>query len=380
MPALASAAIYLFTIGFGTFDIPAIIGWSNRIFTFSTYVFLLTSPQEGLPAYGQAAALSSFLIVLAIGLAGWSAYITRDTHKFAVVTGKGYRPRLVTLKKWKLVAGLLVSFYVLVAIVLPLAAIVWTSLLPYLQLPSSTALALVSFRNYRSVPWYNFFEAFKNTAMLAILVPLVVLLFSFAFSWIRFRTTLRGRVLFDIIAFIPHVVPSIIFSAGILMFVLYVIERVVHIYGTWWILMLAFVGIWLSYGTRMTNASLIQIHRDLEESALVSGAATLAVVRLIDFPLMSRGLLLAWIYLVILTTRELTLTVILTTPGNTTVPAMIWNMWLAGDIGKSTAAVVCFVLGMMPLMLIYSVCLHRSGVAAGATPAEAPGVKPEARV
>ena len=64
-PGIMAASIYIFTVGFAAFDVPAIIGWSNRIFTFSTFLYLLLSPQDVLPRYGVAAALSTVVIAFA---------------------------------------------------------------------------------------------------------------------------------------------------------------------------------------------------------------------------------------------------------------------------------------------------------------------------
>lgn len=371
-PALVAAAIYVFTVGFGTFDIPAIIGWANRIFTFSTYLYLVANPQDGIPEYGQAAAMSSVFLVLGILLSAWGSYMTRNAYRFAVVTGKGYRPHLMPLRRIRYVAWLFVALYLLIAILLPLSVVLWTSLLPFLQVPSWHALGLVSLGNYRTLSWGVFTTALEDTLILAASVPLIVLCFSFAFSWIGLRTQLRGRAALDAVAFLPHAVPSIIFAVGVLLFSLYGLERVLRLYGTMWILIVAFVGTWLSYGTRMTNANLIQIHRELEESACVSGARILTIVGAVVLPLMRRGLVLAWIYLVILTMRELTLTVMLTTPGNPTVPTMIWNNWLSGEIGRSAAAVVCFMGCMLPVILTYTYFLHRAGKTGEMSPAGAP--------
>ena len=359
-PALVSAGIYIFMICFGTFDVPAIIGWGNRIFTFGTYLYLIANPPDGLPDYGRAAALSGVLLILAILLVAWSRYLTRDAYRYTVVTGKAYRPRPTILKRGKYLAWLLIWLYILIGIMLPICVLVWASLLPFLQPPSWNSIQLVSLDNYRDIPWVQFLGAMKNTLILAVVVPPVVLLISFAFSWVVLRTRLRGRGILDSIAFLPHGVPSVILAVGVLLFSLYVLQYVVSIYGTIWILILAFCTAWLSYGTRMTNASLIQLHRELEEVARIGGAGNWAVARVIVLPLISRSMLLAWIYLVILTTRELTLSVMLTTPGNTTLPALIWNMWLSGGLGQAAAAVICFLGSILPFMAVYSYLLHRS--------------------
>src|SRR5205823_10660518 len=103
-PALLAAMIYVWMIAVGTFDVPAIIGWGNRIFTFSTYIYLLSSPQDVLPRYGAAAALSSIMLVLCLLITWQYASLTRQSHRYAVITGKNYRPRLQQLGRGRAVA------------------------------------------------------------------------------------------------------------------------------------------------------------------------------------------------------------------------------------------------------------------------------------
>jgi iron(III) transport system permease protein len=152
------------------------------------------------------------------------------------------------------------------------------------------------------------------------------------------------------------------------MMALYVVQPVLPIYGTVWALLFAFAVGWLSYGTRVTNAGLLQIHRELEESARLSGAPTWAVVRRIVLPLLKRGLLLAWLYIAILTARELTLSILLSTPGNMTLPVVIWSLWLEGGLGQASAAIVCFLALMLPGIGIYAVLLQRQQGAPGSRP------------
>ncbi len=359
-PALVSAAIYVFIIAFGTFDVPAIIGWGNRIFTFSTYIFLQTNPQAGLPDYGRAGALSVAVLAAALALTVWTRYLSLDAQRYAVVTGKAYQPRLLALGPWKSVAYAFVVFYLIAGIVLPLAVVVWESFLPFVQPPSPAAFTHVTMANYAALAGDAFFSSLANSVILMTLVPLIVLVFSFAFTWIGFRTRFRGRTLLDGIAFLPHAVPSVIMAVGVIIFSLYFLKYVVNIYGTIWIMVFAFAVTWISYGTRMTNASLLQLHRELEESAAIGGASTWAVVRQIVLPLMSRGLLLAWIYLVILSGRELTLSVMLTTPGNTTVPAFVWTNWLTGGLTRGAAVTICYLLCLSPLIVGYSYLMNRT--------------------
>ena len=109
-PGILAAGIYIFTIGFATFDVPAIIGWSNRIFTFSTYLVTQLSPDDGLPQYGPATALSTFVIFMAGGLSLWYGRLQNKAHRYQIVTGKGYRPRLIELGRATPLAWLFLIF------------------------------------------------------------------------------------------------------------------------------------------------------------------------------------------------------------------------------------------------------------------------------
>ena len=135
----------------------------------------------------------------------------------------------------------------------------------------------------------------------------MTLALSLAFSWIVLRSRMPGRAGFDFIAFLPHAVPTIVFGVGALLLTLFVLQRALPIYGTIWILLIVFTIARLSYGTRMTNSGLIQIHPELEESAQMSGATTWEAFRRISVPLLAPTLLYAWLWIALLTFRELTL-------------------------------------------------------------------------
>jgi iron(III) transport system permease protein len=353
-PALLSCAIYILMIGFGSFDVPAIIGWGDRTFTFGTYIYLLTNPQDVFPGYGTPAALGSLMLAVALGLIWWARRLMNNAHRYAVVGGKAYRPRLLPLgRAGQAAAWGLSGAFLLFSLLLPLLVLVWSSLLPFLQVPSDRSLRLVSLTNYRNLPWDLLLSGLKHTAFLAVVTPPIVLVVSFCFSWLGFRTRLPGRRFLDQVAFAPQAIPHIVLAMGLLLTALYVVQPVVPIYGTVAELLFAFTIAWLSYATRVTNFGLLQLHKELEESARVSGASTWSIVGRVVLPLLSRALLLAGVYVATLTARELTLSVLLSTPGNMTLPVVIWSLWLNGGLGRASAALVCFLLCMLPLMALY---------------------------
>src|SRR4029077_11002250 len=96
-PGILAAAIYIFMTAFAAFDVPAIIGWGNRIFTFTTYLYLLLNPEDSLPRYGLGAALSALAMAIAALMSWWYGAMARRSRRFAVVTGRAYRPKIVRL-------------------------------------------------------------------------------------------------------------------------------------------------------------------------------------------------------------------------------------------------------------------------------------------
>jgi iron(III) transport system permease protein len=363
-PGILAASIYIFTIGFAAFDVPALIGWSNRIFTFSTYLYLLLNPQDVLPRYGAAAALGTAVMALAALLSWWYATMQRRSRRFAVVTGKAYRPRLVRLGRLAPASWAFLASYLVLSKLVPMLLLVWASLLPFFQLPSSRAFAILSLAQYRALPWDLVLSGAKNTAILMLLTPTATLALSLAFSWIVLRSRIPGRAAFDFAAFLPHAVPNIIFGVGALLIALYVVQRVVPIYGTPWILLLVFTIARLSYGTRMTNSGLIQIHTELEESAQVGGASTAAVFRHVLVPLLAPTLLYAWLWIALLTFRELTLAVVLSTSDNLTLPVVVWSLWLGGGFGQASALAMIVLALMAPVTALYWPLARRHGLAA----------------
>ncbi len=361
-PGILAAGIYIFIIGFAAFDVPAIIGWSNKIYTFSTYLVNELAPADGLPEYGPAAALSTIMIALAGALSWWYSRLQGQAHRYQVVTGKAYRPRMIALGKRAVWAWGFLGIYFILAKLLPLLVLVWAAILPYFQLPSASALASVSLINFNRIPWDVALIGARNTVFLTFATPTVTLALAIAFSWVALRSKIPGRGLFDFIAFLPHAIPNIVFSVGVMLFVLYAVQRILPLYGTVSLLLLIFVIARLSYATRMTNGTLIQIHRDLEEAATMSGVSAGTVVVRVLLPLLTPTLIYAWLWTALLTFRELTLAVLLTTRDNLTLPVVVWSFWQDGAFGRAAAITVLLMAMMVPLIVLYWWAMRRTGL------------------
>ncbi len=366
-PGVAAAMLYSFIIGFAAFDVPAIIGWSRRIFTFSTQIYFYVNPDTDLPRYGAAAALGAVMVPLAIAMSVWYTRIQRNAARFQVVTGKGYRPRLIKLGKGVWIAWGLVGLYLFLGQGIPVLALIWSSLLSFFRPPSLAALQFVSLNNFHRLPWGLIGDGIRHTGLLLLLTPTIVVGLSIAFSWVVIRSKLRWRAVFDFFAFLPHAVPGIIFGVGALLVALFVVDKAIPLYGSIWLILICYIIVRLSYGTRVMNGALIQIHGELEEASWVAGARRWSAFRRVVLPLLVPAMLYSWLWLALLTYRELTIATLLSAQGNTTLAVVVWGLWVSGGMGPASALTVIVLALLMPLVALYwLVSRQASSVARGA--------------
>lgn len=363
LPGILASTLYIFTISIASFDVPAILGLSNRVYTFSTFVYAQTVTGDSLPEYGPTAAMASFMVIVALFLAYWYGRIIRRANRYQVVTGKGYRPGLYTLGRWRLAAWLFIGFYFLLSKVLPLLLLIWAAGLPFFQPPSTQAIARLSLKNFRAIPFDLLIRGAKNSATLILVVPTVALFVSFGFSWMVVRSRSRFRAVLDFFAFLPHAVPGIIFGVGALFVSLFVLKGL-PLYGSVTLLAIVYVVDRLSFGTRVMNSALIQIHHELEEAATVCGASGFRTARSILAPLVWPAIINAWLWMALITYRELTIATVLFTPNNITLPVVVWNIWISGNFGVASAITLILLCFLIPLILLYYALGRRQMLAA----------------
>lgn len=351
-PSVLASGLYIFTIAFASFDTPAILGLSQRIYTFSTFVYAKTTTTEALPDYGITAGMSTLMVALAILCSYAYGKIIRKGYQYEVITGKGYRPRLFELGAWKIAAWIFIGGYLAFSKILPFLLLIWAAVLPFFQPPSLQALSKISLDNFRNIPLELILRALSNTAVLMVVVPTVTLLVSFGFSWMVVRTRSEWRGVLDFFAFLPHAVPNIIFGVGALLVALFILNQF-PLYGSLTLLAAVYVVTHLGLGTRLLNSALIQVHSELEEAAAVCGASQLGIARKILAPLVYGALLNGWLWMALLVSRELTLASVLFSPRNVTLPVVIWNLWGGAEFGVAAAISLTMLGAFAPLVLLY---------------------------
>ena len=342
LPATLAAFIYVAMISFSVFEVPGIIGAPVRIFVLSTAIYWATNPIWGLPRYGLAGAYGSIILVAGLLLSYLYLRTIRASHKYTVVTGKGYRPSIMELGRWKWPALAFMAFYLLPALVLPFFMLVWASLIPYLQVPSPEALATVSMARYLQIGDFLSVRPVLNTLFLIVLASSITMTLSIIISWLVIKGQTRGRQVLDTVAFLPHATSHILFAISLIYLALN-FRDYVSIYGTMVIILIAHVVVYVSFGTRTMNSAFIQLHPDLEEAGLMAGGSRLNILRKITVPLVRHAIVNGWIWLALLSFREVTMAItLMTSENNTVITTQIWRYWYAGNVPE--AAVLGVVL------------------------------------
>jgi iron(III) transport system permease protein len=346
-PAVLTAAIYVFMTAIESFEIPGVLGLRNGILVFSSRIYYATTSTYGGGAnYGEASALSSTYLVISVLLIYLYQRSTRHSERFATVTGKGYRPRLNNLGIWKYAALCFFLFYFCLAVLFPILIMFWASLIPFYQAPSQEAISVVSFSSYGDL-WNDseVAKAVKNTFLLMFGSATTTTLLAAAVAWVVLRSKFPGRRLLDILTFLPHAVPSVVLALALIY--VYLTFDFIPIYGTSLIILVGFVTNYLPFSTRTLSASIIQIHKELEEAGRVSGASPVTVFRKIIIPLLLPAMAGVAIWVAVHAMRELSMALMLNSSSNNVISFLIWSHWEAGDLRHASALGVVLILIML---------------------------------
>lgn len=360
-PALASIALLQFVRGLEAFEVPLMMGGSQGLMVFSTNIYVAIREMFP-PRYGEAFVSSLVLIVLSvIGVALYQRTM-KGAERYATITGKGYRPRLIDLGRGRLLAAAFILFFLFMAVILPFLVLLWASLLPFYQLPSQEALSTVTLRNYRFIlirP--EFLVTLKNSALLGAVVSVGGMLLATLVSWIVIRMRIKGARLLDTLVFIPYVMPGIAIGFSYMIVFLMFPNP---IYGTIWILVLAYLVRFLPQATRFTHTGLTQIKAELEEAASASGAGFFTILRRITIPLMLPSLVAGALYLLILSMKVLSMAAVLYTSNSLILPVFLFTLWRDGSIPLTGALAVLMVLVLTIVAIISRKLAQRHAIVA----------------
>ena len=350
-PGLVAVMIYQAISVLEGFEIPGILGLPAGIYVFSTKIYSIVHSATFPPPYGQANALAMAYVAIALITTYFYLRMISRTERYMIVTGKGYRPRVIDLGRWRYPALALGFLYLLFSVILPFAVLVFASFLPYLQTPSMESLKTMTLKNYRMLAEFDdLMVALKNTVIMVVVTATATVILSFFISLVVVRSKFWGRKILDQLAFLPHPLPGMVMALAFVW--LFLKLDFLPLYGTIWSICIAFTVSFIAYGTRTLNAAIIQIHKELEEAAYISGARPWRTMLKIFVPLLMPALAGVWLWVILHAVRFAGTPLMLAEGAKNQVLAiLIWNMWDWGHIGGVAAIGTLMIIALLMLTL-----------------------------
>jgi iron(III) transport system permease protein len=362
MPAIISGMLLSFVVMLGIYGIPAVLGAPNEINVLTTYIFKLTNWSP--PLYNTAAAVAVMLMAVT-GLLVYVQQRVLSGRSFTTVAGKAFRPRSLDLGPWRWLTLALAVAYLLVVVVLPSLALIIAAFRKFLFFRD-----LSSVFDTRQYSFGHFHSIFDNPLTLnsiynSVEVGIITAVFggalAFAIGYTIHRSHVSGRRTIDLLATLPVAIPGLVIGVAYLWAW---IGLPGGLYGTLWILALAFVARFMPDTVKALSTSLLQIHRELEEAAWVCGKGTFGTIRTVVLPLARPGVIAAATLLFVLAIRELGSSLFLYTSNTMVMSVLLLDYYEGGNIGK-TAAFSLVQMVLLAVLIGFANWLSREASQAG---------------
>jgi iron(III) transport system permease protein len=344
MPALLAGALIAFLQAMILFGSPAILALPAGFHTMTTKIWsLFQYPPK--PELAAAASLP-LLIVTVLLLRGQQMILGRKGY--SVVGGKSGDPRLVKLGPFVVPALAFVGFSLMLPVFLPYFALFNAAFSPI----ATTLLTPMNFTLHNV--YFTFLElsstqlALKNTFILGSLAATLGTVLALVIAYITARGAVTGHRVLGFLATAPIAIPGIVLGVGL--FLSYTRPPFV-LYGTLWILLIAYITIELPGGYQQLQSAFRAVHSELEDASRILGASRLRTLRDVTAPLLRNSVIATWCFIFVSVVRELSAAIMLFTSETKVVSVLIFDLKESGDLGAIA------VLGLLMLLLTFAVVI-----------------------
>jgi iron(III) transport system permease protein len=350
MPAVVGSAILVFALTVENFPVAQVIGVPGGVDTLPTLIYRLmnASPARSNDAAAVAVVLTILLVVVVA-----AQQRAMGNKEYTTVSGKGVRARRVSLRSWRIPAAAFAWTYFLLAVLLPVGALILAAMQtsPYVadlgQLTEPGALSLWGMGQTLQSP--DFHQVVGNSVIVGVATAAIGTALCFALAYTRYRTNAPGRKLLEYVAMLPLAVPAIVLGLGLLWTWL---ALPIPVYGTLAVLVIAFVAVFLPQGYRGVSASIIQLDKDLEDSAVMLGARRHRAITFVTAPLLRVGLSSTFLLLLMLSMRELTAALFLFTSDTRLLSIAIFDAYDNGSFQSAAelSLLYCAVIAVLAVL------------------------------
>jgi iron(III) transport system permease protein len=341
-PAILSGAVLAFIITIGLFGTPVVIGWARQLYFITSRIYLAS--QEVPPAFGVMAILAIYLILLSLLATMLQRWLIKG-RSFVTVSGKGFRARPIVLGRSRWFAAGFVWLYCFFTIVAPIIVLIGAAFSTF------TWSGRFTMENFEYL-WtsQDVRITLQNSLLIALIAATISTILGIVISWTTQRTTIPNRQILEYLAVLPVSVPGIAFGVGVALFWL---RMPIAIYGTIWIIVLAFIGRFTGYAVRSISSSIVQVHPELEESARIAGYGWIRTFTRITLPLIRPSIVASWMLLFSIFITELSMVVLLYTANTRMFSVLSFEVWNAGNFSQvASLSLLQLVVGVVVLQTV----------------------------
>jgi iron(III) transport system permease protein len=352
-PGVLGAAIFVFAEMLGSFSAALVLGFPNRFYVITTAMYQLVSQYPPRIPLAAAMGVSLFAVMFAM-LFVYRRIVT--SRSYVTITGKAFRPRVMDVGALRFVLLGVCVLYIALSVVLPLLTLGYASVQKIAV--AFPAAANWTLDNYRTATTMNAVRsALANSLLLGFATATIGVVLMGLLSWIIYRSRVPGSGLIEYVVMFPQAVPRLVFAFG-MMWAWLIFP--IPIYGTLWLLLIAYLTVFLPLGIRTISGVMLQIDRTLEESAQMCGAPWAYRIRTVTMPLLRPGLLAAWLLLFIASVRELGASILLMGPNSKVITPTIVESWFASSAELTAAMALIQTLVVALAMTLFVVLTRRA--------------------
>ncbi|SDN75761.1 iron ABC transporter permease [Ensifer sp. YR511] len=334
-PALIYSSTLIFVNSMEMLAIPLIYGEPAGIELLLPYLY--KQAFSGFDSnYGLVGAIAVFLLVLVVALVWLQNRLLVGAGRYTTVSGKATRPRPLALgaARWPILV--LVGLYLLMYVVLPVAAIFLRSVVSFLSplIPFWKVLTLQHFASLIDNDIYR--RAITNTLQIALFGGIATATFTALLAVVLYRSAFRYKVPLEYVAMLPRAVPGIVSGLGFL-YIILMIPYLGELRSTIAVLVVVYVSKFLPIALGTIAPTMHQISADLDRSANVMGASWWTGCRRIVLPIVRPAAISAFVLVFIQITKEYATAVFLISPGSEVLGVSLLQAWEMGDVGMVAA-------------------------------------------
>jgi len=343
------------------FGVPAILGFSQNIFTLPTMIYQLIRRTSGsFQGIREGAALSIILVAVVVAALYIQKRVLRS-GRYDIIKGKSMMPMLIKLRraKYPLLIICLVSLAVIV--LLPLLMILLVGLLKAYGLPLKWEN--FTLRNYQYILFQSkmVIDSIRNSLVLSVSSGVITMFLGVMIAYVVVKVKPKGKGFLEMLSLLPYSIPGIVLAIGVIL--VWSGAFVLNLYNTIWIILIAYIARYVSFAMKSASASLEQVHYSLEEAARSCGATHMGALRDITLPLIRPGMVAGFFLIFLPAMRELTTSLLLYGPFTRTLGVAIYSINAEGNTVQSSAlATIAIAIILAGNFLLRFVTKERKGL------------------